>query len=188
MSNMGDFNQYMGKTLSKINKGNKEVYLAGGFNIDLLKYDTIPKYQDFYTLMASNGFLPHITLPTRKTDTTMSIIDNIYTNTFKEEIFSGNIMIEIADHLLQFISVNKDEVNRIKPNYYKRDYKMFNVQEFLADIINNDWENNITDTNAKYNIFIWDLEYHVNKHAPLKKMNKREQKIKTKLCRLLTKF
>ena len=34
---------------------------------------------------------------------------------------------------------------------------MFNEQEFLADIINNDWENNITDTNAKYNIFIWDL-------------------------------
>ena len=130
--------------------------------------------------MASNGFLPRITLPTRITDTTMSIIDNIYTNTFKEEIFSGNIMIEIADHLLQFISVNKDEVNHIKPNYFKRDYKMFNEQEFLADIINNDWENNITDTNAKYNNFIWDLEHYVNKHAPLEKINKREQKIKTK--------
>ena len=64
-----------------LNKENIEVYLAGDFNIDILKYDTIPKYQDFYTLMASNGFLPHITLPTRITDTTMSIIDNIYTNT-----------------------------------------------------------------------------------------------------------
>ena len=97
----------------------------------------------------------------------MSIRNNIYTNTLKEEIFSGNIMIEIADHHLQFISV--------KPNYFKRDYKMFNEQEFLADIINNDWEN---DTNVKYNIFIWDLEHYVNKHAPLKKINKREQKIK----------
>ena len=64
MSNMDDFNQYMEITLGKINKENKEVYLAGDFNIDLLKYDTIPKYQDFYKLMASNGFLPHITLPT----------------------------------------------------------------------------------------------------------------------------
>ena len=85
-------------------------------------------------------------------------------------------MIEIADHLPQFISVNKDEVNPIKPNYFKGD-NMFNEQEFLADIINNDWENNITDTDAKlYNIFIWDLEHYVNKHAPLKK---REQKIKS---------
>ena len=48
----------------------------------------------------------------------MSIIDSIYTNTFKEEICSSNIMIEIADHLLQFISVNKDKVNNIKHNYF----------------------------------------------------------------------
>ena len=88
----------------------KEKYFTGDFNIGLLKYETIPKYQDFYTLVASNGLLPYITLPTRLTDTTMSIIDNIYTNTFKEDIFSGNIMIEIADHLLQFISINKNEV------------------------------------------------------------------------------
>ena len=74
MNNMDDFNQYMEKKLRKIYKENKEVYLTGGFNIDLLKNDTIPKYQDFYTLMASNGFLPPITLPRRITDTTMSII------------------------------------------------------------------------------------------------------------------
>ena len=48
----------------------------------------------------------------------------------------------IADHL-QFISVNKNEVKHIKPNYYERDYKMFNEQEFLADILANDWTNNI---------------------------------------------
>ena len=71
--------------------------------------------------MASNGFLAHITLATRITDITMSIINNIYINTFKEDILSGNIMIEIADHLLQFISINKNEVKDIKPNYYKRD-------------------------------------------------------------------
>ena len=37
-----------------------------------------------------------------------------------------------------------------------------------------------TDTNTKYNIFIWDLEHYVNKHAQIKKINKRKQKIKTK--------
>ena len=58
-------------------------------------------------MMASNGYLPQITMPTRLTDTTMSIIDNIYTNTFTEDIFSGNIIIQIADHLLQFISANQ---------------------------------------------------------------------------------
>ena len=34
MSNMDDFDQYMKKTLGKINKENKEVFLADDFNID----------------------------------------------------------------------------------------------------------------------------------------------------------
>ena len=106
-NNMDDFNHYMKKTLSKINKENKEVYLTGDFNIDLLKYDIVPRYQNFYNMMASNGYLHQIIMPTSLTDTTMSIIDNIYTNKFTKDIFSGNIIIQIADHLLQFISVNK---------------------------------------------------------------------------------
>ena len=106
MNNMDDFNQY-GKTLSKINKENKEVFFSGDINIDLLKYDIVPKYQDVYNMIASNSYLPQITMPTRLTDTTMSIIDTINTNTFAADILSGNIIIQIADHLLQFISVNK---------------------------------------------------------------------------------
>ena len=42
MNNMDDFNHYMEKTLSKINKENKEVYITGDFNIDLLKYEIVP--------------------------------------------------------------------------------------------------------------------------------------------------
>ena len=52
---------------------------------------------------------------------------------------------------------------------------MFNEQALMNDLSTNDWDNVITDTNAKYNISIWDLE-----HAPMRKVNKREQKIKTK--------
>ena len=50
----------------------------------------------------------------------------------------------------------------------------------MNDLLTNDWDNDITDTNAKYNIFIWDLEHYLNKHAPMRKINKREQKIKIK--------
>ena len=53
MNNMDDFNHYMEKTLSKINKENKEVYITGDFNIDLLKYEFVPEYQD--NMMSSNG-------------------------------------------------------------------------------------------------------------------------------------
>ena len=52
MNNMDDFNHNMENTLSKIDKENKVVYLTGDFNIAI-----VLKYQDFYNMMASNGFL-----------------------------------------------------------------------------------------------------------------------------------
>jgi len=97
----------MRNCLNKLNKENKDVYIAGDFNIDLLKYDTNNKYQEFYNLMTSSGFLPMILQPTRITSETMTIIDNIYTNTFTSDSISGNILLEIADHLSQFIIVQK---------------------------------------------------------------------------------
>ena len=57
---------------------------------------------------------------------------------------------------------------------------MFNEQDFLNDLSANDWDNNMTDTNAKYNISIWDLEHYANKHDSMKKVNKRKQKINNK--------
>ena len=77
------------------------MYICGDF--DLLKYDTVNHCQEFYNTMSSNGYLPHITIPTRITDSSMTIIDNIYTNTSSNNIFSGNILAKIADHLPQFI-------------------------------------------------------------------------------------
>ena len=67
-NNLDDFSEYINKCLIKLGKENKEVYIAGDFNIDLLKYETNPKYRDFFNLLVSYGFLPLITQPTRITD------------------------------------------------------------------------------------------------------------------------
>ena len=67
-------------------------------------------------------FFPQILQPARLTDSAMTLIDNIYTNKFLDDIFGGNILIETADHLAQFISVEKDTGNKSHPNNYKRDY------------------------------------------------------------------
>ena len=128
--NLDKFMEYMNNTLNKLNKEYKEIYICGDFNIDLLKCENHILYQEFYNLMTSNSFMPQITLPTRITDSTISIIDNIYTNTFSYDIYSGNVLIEIADHLLQFISINKSKIEYKDTTFYKRDYKQFNEQMF----------------------------------------------------------
>ena len=125
--NLDDYIAYMKACLAKLQKENKEVYITGDFNIDLLKYEINPKYQEFYNLMTSSGFLPYIILPTRITDTTMTIVDNIYSNTFSDNVLSGNILVQVADHLVQFLLTNKSiKTSKENNSYFKRDYKSFN--------------------------------------------------------------
>ena len=51
---------------------------------------------------------------------------------------------------------------------------MFDEQVFWQIFQLTNYQNNITDSNAKYNIFIRDLEHYVNIHVPPKKNNRRE--------------
>ena len=57
--NMVAFNQYLDNCLKILNNENKEIYLCGDFNIDLLKIETIGLYQVNYNLLCSFGLLPH---------------------------------------------------------------------------------------------------------------------------------
>ena len=86
----------------KLHKEDKEIYLCGDFNIDLLKLETISVYQ-YYNLLCSYGFLPHIIQPTRIVENQIpSVIDNIFSNNICEEITAGNIFIMFSEHLSQF--------------------------------------------------------------------------------------
>ena len=105
------FNDYISKCLDKITKERKECYLSGDFNIDLLKYETNNKYCDFLDNITSYGFLPYILQPTRLSDENATVIDNIYGNNFEQESISGNILIQFANHLSQFLSINR-EINK----------------------------------------------------------------------------
>ena len=42
-----DFNNYISKCLTIVNKEKKECYVSGDFNIDILKYKTINKHTEF---------------------------------------------------------------------------------------------------------------------------------------------
>ena len=107
---------YISKCLRFINKEKKTCYLSGDFNIDLLKYDPSNKQRDFPNKMTSSGYLPHILHPTRITEYTSTIIDNIYSNNFEDNSIGGNILVQFADHLAQFLSIESNQwmsLNRI---------------------------------------------------------------------------
>ena len=114
---------HLNETLLSIANENKNVFISGDLNIDLLRYDTITKNKDFLDMMTSNGFLPHIVHPTRITDTSATLIDNIFSNTYFSDSVSGNILIELADHLSQFLYISLNNVTRkTKSKIYKHNY------------------------------------------------------------------
>ena len=57
----------------------------------------------FLEQLFNHNFTPQITLPTRITEKTATLIDNIFVNGQTQKYNSGNITTSISDHLPQFI-------------------------------------------------------------------------------------
>ena len=75
---LNEFFNFMEKTLSKIAIENKDIYICGDFNFDLLKISQCDNVKRFFELMGSFGLINQITIPTRTTEHTATIIDNIF--------------------------------------------------------------------------------------------------------------
>ena len=101
----------------KISKEKKIFILLGDFNIDLIKCSSDDSTSDFFNLISSFNILPFITLPTRITNRSQTLIDNIFSNTSSAQIISGNLTSTVSDHLSQFFifpDFNKTFVHRKK--------------------------------------------------------------------------
>ena len=93
-------------------------------------------------------YLPNIIHPTRITDYTSTIIDNIYSNNFEDNSIGRNILVQFADHLSQFLSVDT-KIERVKTiGVFKRDYTNFDDNNFLEDLASQDWS--IDNSTNKY--------------------------------------
>jgi predicted nucleotidyltransferase len=93
---------------------NKETYLMGDMNIDLLKCSSHHKTGEYLESVFSHGFLPLITKPTRITDHSATLIDHIYAN--KQDILStsGIIINDISDHFGVFAIIKRKIYDKIK--------------------------------------------------------------------------
>ncbi len=179
-ANLEEFNEYMNKTLVTLSRENKDTFIAGDFNIDLLKLEKNNSYQDFYNLMTSYSFLPQIVHPTRVTNSSATVIDNIYSNCSEISQNSGNILIKISEHFSQFVAVNRKKPDFKKCNIFQRDYSSYDTRAFRDDVSIQRWNNEFTDVDDQFNDFYWRLEGCVDRHAPLKKLNRKDLKLKSK--------
>ena len=97
------FLEQLNENLELLN--NAKLYLIGNLNINIC---TSNKYFsndaiDYVNMLASNSFFSIISLPTRVTDISATLIDHIITNDCKKSIFPGIIKSDLSDQYPIFL-------------------------------------------------------------------------------------
>ena len=91
----GDLDSFMihiNTVIEKIHLENRYCVILGDFNLDLPKFETHSGTNDFLNILVSSYFQPQILQPTRITDHSVTLIDNIFFNSLEHFTISGNLI------------------------------------------------------------------------------------------------
>ena len=95
--------------LSDLTSKNQTVSLAGEMNINLDKLNRTKRADNYINILISNDLLSLITMPTRVTATSATIIDHMNTNDLKHEVIPFDLKSLNTDHYITFCCVKKFE-------------------------------------------------------------------------------
>ena len=88
--------------LKKIQYRKHSAFICGDFNIDILKLNVNIHISNYFNSIISCGFIPLITLPSRLSDHSHTLIDNILTNNVEPKHISGVLSNQLSDHQIFF--------------------------------------------------------------------------------------
>ena len=111
--------------------------------------------------------------PSRITEYSATLIDNIFSNNLYERISNGLLINDISDHLPVF-SITKEIQKAVhKPRYmFKRNTAPDAIGLFCHDLDQQNWETVLQtdEVNQAYNSFIDIVETLFNKNCPVKRI------------------
>ena len=153
----------------------KRCMLLGDYNINLLRTDSHSETSDFVDDMYSDLFMPAITKPTRITDKSATLIDNIFSNNMETESIQGILYTGISDHLPVFLIYSDVKVKATprKEFIFKRSFSPENVDRFCVALNAIDWNSilyGINDPQLSFTIFHTRYLLLYNRFFPLKKV------------------
>ena len=176
-TNVNIFNDHFKDLLRKISNERKKCIIMADFNIDLLKIATNVQTTYFIHGMFASTFYPTISRPTRVTQQTATLIDNIITNMHEYPVTSGILYNDISDHFPVFNFYSMERSKREKyTTVYRRKASSENINKLNIKIQNLNWDEGYTDSDpcTAYDTFLNILESQIKECLPLKKI-----KIKT---------
>ena len=123
-------------------------------NLDFLKAHSHQLTNDFIQLNLDLGMIPTITRPTRITNSTATLIDNIMVSQNNCGNYVASVLIEdISDHLPTSCVINSFIASTKKPmKIYSRDTRQKNMKALVTELDSHDWTHHLTNSSPSINM------------------------------------
>jgi exonuclease III len=180
-SKLQEFTNALSALIDKIQREGKHIIITGDSNIDLLQINAVAPNMEFFDMLISHNLLPNISLPTRVTQSSATLIDHIWSNIPPEQAIAGTMTTDITDHFSNFIFCEQFNKIPVQPRYISvRKMTKQHLNAFNA-IENENWDNVYHSNNVDiaYCNFMSTYMKHVNTHLPMQKkcFNRKKHKI-----------
>ena len=178
--NLTEFNEKLDNTLSKItsDRNINDCIITGDLNIDLIQFNTDTQSENYLNTMLRNAFMPTIILPTRIEKKACTLLDHIfyYSNTFRSNLFSGNMFVDISDHLANFLMLGSKQTRKDRKNV--RIFSDANKSKFKESLSNIDWTNELKckTVDEAMSFFYQTITKAYNKSFPILKLSRKRAK------------
>ena len=151
-----------------------DIILGMDHNLDLLKLNTHSHTQCFYEIMLENNLLPTITRPTRITQSSATLIDNIFVSENLHRWLKSAILLEdISDHLPTLALLKQTRMTIKAPlTFESRNLSETKLRQINHDLHQMDWistldSSDVSDNFDKLMIIIHSV---MDKYSPVKQV------------------
>lgn len=168
--------------LDKTKKEKKQLLMGSDQNMDYLKINFHFNTNKLFDLVTAYGAIPVITKPTRITNSSATLIDNIYINMeLTSDYKSAILLYDISDHLPCFISINYkiDIWKNIKQVYKKRIFDRNNILALKNKLVElNTMQFETLNCEQSFNLFSTFLLNTLNTTCPEKEFYLGKNKVR----------
>ena len=181
-NNEGEFVSSLERVLSKLSQEKqKEIIILGDFNMDLLKANNNRSTTYLLDMIMNFHFTPKITVPTRVTHNSASLIDHMYKNITERKNIAGTLISDITDHYINFMFIETNITSKEYPKTVTyRPMTDANVKKLNDSLKKTNWTGVLSsnDPNEAYNMYLKIYQTALDSAMPIKTVPLKHKKHK----------